>query len=153
MLEAREIDYKNLLAVAKLSVSAAQDKYVAPNAYTIAQYHYEPAGWIRGLFAGDEAVGLMAMMNPADPSPSWDEDDPKDGGFLWRLMIDQAHQGNGYGRQAVDFAKAQCQRWGYQKLYTSAVPGDLTPIPFYESCGMRLTGRMLDGEAELVCKL
>ena len=153
MLEAREITFENLSALLKLKVSDAQDKYVAPNAVTIAQYHYEPAGWVRGLYDGETAVGLLAMINPSISSPSFEDGDPTDGGYMWRLLIGEEHQGKGYGRQAVEIAKNLCREWGYKKLYTSAVPGDLTPIPFYESCGLHKTGRMLDGEVELVAEL
>ncbi len=153
MIEARDVDFYNLSALLKLKVSDAQDKYVAPNAVTIAQYHYEPAGWVRGLFDGDTAVGLLAMLDPSIASPSYEDGDPTDGGYMWRLLIGAEHQGKGYGRQAVEIAKNLCRDWGYTKLYTSAVPGDLTPIPFYESCGLRQTGRMLDGEVELVADL
>ena len=153
MIVASEIEFQNLSKFLDLKVSEAQSKYVAPNAVTIAQYHYEPSGWVRGLFDGDAAVGLLAMINPSIPSPSFEEGDPDDGGFMWRLMIGEGFQGKGYGRQAVEIAKALCRDWGYTRLYTSAVPGDITPVPFYESCGLRQTGRMLGSEIELVADL
>ncbi len=152
-IEAREVNFYNLRSLLKLNVRSEQDSYVAPTAVTIAQYHYEPSGWVRGLFVGDVAVGLLALINPSIPSPSFEEGDPDDGGYMWRLLIDAEHQGRGYGRQAVEIAKAQCRDWGYNRLYTSAVPGPHTPIPFYEHCGFQKTGRTLDREIELLAML
>lgn len=153
MITAREIEIHNLSKFLDLKVSDSQSKYVASNAVTIAQFHYEPSAWMRGLFDGDEAVGLVALINPSIPSPSFEEGDPDDGGYMWRLMIGTGFQGKGYGRLAVDFAKNLSREWGFSKLYTSAVPGDQTPIPFYESCDLQQTGRMLGGEVELCAKL
>lgn len=150
MLEAREIGMENLSEIMDVKVLPYQEKYVAPNAVTVAQFHYEPSAWMRGLWDGDMAIGLIAMINPSVESPSFDEGDPDDGGFLWRLMIGLDHQGKGYGRAAMEVAYRQAGAWGFDKLYTSCVLGENTPLPFYEKLGLSRTGRMLDGEVELV---
>lgn len=150
MLEAREIGMANLSEILDVKVLPYQEKYVAPNAVTVAQFHYEPSAWMRGLWDGDMAVGLIAMINPSIESPSFEEGDPDDGGYLWRLMIGVDHQGKGYGRQAMQVAFDQARAWGFDKLYTSTVPGENSPQVFYEKQGLTATGRMLDGEVELV---
>lgn len=149
MLEARVIEFSNLSEIIKLEVHAAQKKYVAPNSVTVAQFHYEPSGWIRGLWFEDVAVGMIAMINPSIESPSYEEGDPTDGAYLWRLMIGADHQRKGYGRAAMEIIKTQSLAWHFDKLYTSIVPGDDTPMPFYEAVGMTPTGRMLGKEVEL----
>lgn len=153
MINAREVDFHNLSKIMDLKVSDAQSKYVAPNAVTIAQFHYEPSAWMRGLYDGDTAVGLIAMINPSIPSPSFEEGDPDDGGYMWRLMIGEPFQGKGFGREAVEIAKSLSRDWGYKRFYTSAVPGDISPLPFYESCGLHKSGKMLGGEIELIAEL
>ncbi len=71
--------------------------------------------------------------------------------FLWRLLIDERHQGRGYGgaalRQIVDIVRAA----GATELLTSYVPGDGGPWPFYERFGFVPTGE-LDG-VEIVLRL
>lgn len=150
MLEAREIGMANLSEILDVKVLPYQEKYVAPNAVTVAQFHYEPSAWMRGLWDGDTAVGLIAMINPSVESPSFEEGDPDDGGYLWRLMIGVDHQGKGYGRQAMQVAFDQARAWGFDKLYTSTVQGENSPQPFYEKLGLSVTGRMVCNEVEMV---
>jgi diamine N-acetyltransferase len=71
--------------------------------------------------------------------------------FLWRLLIDEAHQRRGYGRaalaQIVDIVRAA----GATELLTSYQPGAGEPWPFYERFGFEPTGE-LDG-TEIVLRL
>ncbi len=149
-LEAREIEFANLSALLKIKVEPAQEKFVAPNSVTVAQYHYEPSAWLRGLWIGSQAVGMVAMLDPSIQRPSFEEGDPTDGAFLWRLMVGSDFQGKAYGRAAMDIVVDRARAWGYDRLYTSIVPGEGTPQPFYEAMGMSLTGIVLDNELELV---
>ena len=149
-LEAREITYETLSKIMRLSVEEAQKENVAPNAVTIAQNVYEPAGWVRGLWDADTPIGLIAMINPAIESPSFEAGDPTDAAYLWRLMIDKAHQGKGYGHLALNIAFAQARAWGMPRFHTSCVPGEASPQKFYEKHGLRPTGRIVDDEVELM---
>lgn len=149
-LEARKIDFHNIGKIMNLSVSAEQDIYVAPNSVTIAQCAYEPAGWLRGLWDGDTPVGLIAMINPLIPSPSFEEGDPTDAAYLWRLMIDQNHQRKGYGKRALEIGFETARRWGLRRFHTSCVPGMHSPQKFYESMGLAPTGQIIDNEVELM---
>jgi diamine N-acetyltransferase len=150
LIEAREIDFYTLSPIIKLKVRADQEHLVAPNSVTISQYHYEPAGWVRGLWDGDTPVGLIAMINPLIESPSFEEGDALDAAYLWRLMIADEHQDKGYGGEAIAIAYQQTRAWGLPKLQTSVVPGKNCPMPFYEKHGLVQTGKMLDKEIELM---
>lgn len=149
-LEAREVDFYNLSALMKIKVTPAQENMVAPNAVTIAQFAYEPAGWVRGLWDGDTAIGLVAMITPSIKSPSMEEGDPTDAAYLWRLMIAADQQRKGYGHQAMEIVFQQTRDWGFDKLNTSVVKGDDTALPFYKAFGLIETGRDVDGEIELM---
>lgn len=153
MIEAREVTFFNLSALIKLKVRADQEHLVAPNSVTIAQFHYEPAGWVRGLWDGDAPVGLIAMINPLIESPSFEEGDRTDAAYLWRLMIGDEHQGKGFGGEALAVAFQQARLWGLPYLQTSVVPGENCPAPFYERNGMEKTGNMLDKEIELLASV
>jgi diamine N-acetyltransferase len=63
--------------------------------------------------------------------------------FLWRLMVDNRYQGKGYGRSAVehliDYVKT---RPNATELLVSYVPGEGSPLPFYEALGFVDTGEM-----------
>ena len=137
----REVTRETLREVLALEVAPAQKRFVAPNAVSIAQAHFEPdAAWFRAIYAADTPVGFVMLHD--DPATSTY--------FLWRFMIDKTAQGRGYGRRAIDLLIDHVRtRPGATELRTSCVPGDGSPIPFYEKVGFRLTGEV-DEDGELI---
>lgn len=148
MLERREIDRHNLSPLLKMSLRPDQAHLVAPNPVTIAQAAYEPGSYVWGLWDGDTAVGLLAMIHPHEYPDLEDGDDPE-GAYIWRLLIDVAHQGKGYGRAAIDLAANQARAWSLPRLSVSVVDAPDSNIGFYERLGFRRTGGMVDGEIVL----
>ncbi len=57
----REVTADTVRAICKLEVAPAQRGLVAPNAVSIAQAHFEPAAWFRGIYAGDEPALLRPV--------------------------------------------------------------------------------------------
>jgi diamine N-acetyltransferase len=50
----REITHETLGAILKLKVAPSQESFVASNAVSIAQAHFQPeTAWFRGIYAGD----------------------------------------------------------------------------------------------------
>lgn len=141
----REVTEENLFSILKLKVSETQEKFVAPNAVSIAQaYFARENAWFRAIYADDTAVGFL-MLN----------DDPQKGEyFMWRFMIDARYQGLGFGRRAlellIDHVKSRPGAW---ELKTSYVPEDGGPGPFYKQLGFRETGEILEGEVVASLKL
>src|SRR5215203_5804196 len=85
-----EIMKDSLHAVLDLAVEPEQEQFVSSNARSIAEAHFEPHAWFRAVYADDAPVGfVMAYRDP--PTTFW----------VWRFMIDAAHQGKGYGRSAL----------------------------------------------------
>jgi diamine N-acetyltransferase len=111
---------------------------VASNAKSIAQAHFYPeTAWFRGIYAGDDAVGFIMLEINIDK--------PEYG--LWRFMIDERHQGRGYGRAAIGKAIAHVRAQpGAVELLTSVVPGEGSPGPFYQKLGFAFTGEVDAGE-------
>ena len=67
--------------------------------------------------------------------------------FLWRLLIDAAFQGRGYGRATIDAVADYVRtRPGGDVLFTSCEAGDGSPQPFYLRYGFVKTDRIADGE-------
>lgn len=133
----REITRDNIHPVLKLEVADGQKSFVASNAYSIAEAHFSEQAWYRAIYAGEIPVGFaMLAMDRKDPEY-----------HLWRFMIDKAHQGKGYGSQAmlqiIDFVKAQP---GAEELTLSYVPGEGCPAPFYAKLGFEETGEWDDDE-------
>jgi diamine N-acetyltransferase len=128
----------NLRDILKLEVTEAQKQFVASNAVSVAQAHYDPThAWYRAIYADETPVGFVMLYD--DPyEPEY---------FLWRFMIAAPYQRLGYGRRAlqlvVDYVKTRPQATA---LYTSFVPADGGPGPFYRKFGFVETGEVMDEE-------
>ena len=142
----REITSNNLRMVLALGVSEEQEQvYPRSNAYSIAEGHYprdnDPV-WMRAIYADEVPVGFI-MTSEAPENGEY---------FLWRLMIDQDHQGNGYGSAAVGLLVARIQASGNARfLVTDHLEGDGNAGSFYARHGFRYTGEVLS-EGELVMR-
>ncbi|MFO7571257.1 MAG: GNAT family N-acetyltransferase [Gaiellaceae bacterium] len=109
----REITSETVRAICKLDVSPDRRGFVAPNAISIAQAHFEPKAWFRAVYAGDEPVGFVMLY----------EDTAKPEYYLWRCMIGAEHQGKGYGRRGLDLVVEHVRELpGARELVSSFVP-------------------------------
>ncbi len=139
----REITDANREVVRALRVAPGQDQFVGGVAESIEEATATPEGnpWYRAVYAGENPVGFVMLSWNVTPSPGiigpW---------FLWRLLIDQHHQGRGYGRAALDRIVETLRAEGATELLTSYVPGDGGPWPFYETYGFVPTGETEDDE-------
>lgn len=135
----REVTRETVGAVCKLSntLSAQQQRMVAPNAVSIAQAHFEPKAWFRAVYAGEAPVGFVMLY-----------DDPeKDSIYLWRFMIAGPHQHKGYGRRALELVFEHARaRDNVREIRASYVPIDGGPGPFYRGLGFEPTGETEDDE-------
>lgn len=114
-----------------------QQKFVASNAFSIAQAYFEPKAWFRAIYADDEPVGFIML----------DDDDEAQEYFLWRLMVAGPQQGRGFGRQAIELLLDYVRtRPGATALLTSYVHEYRGPGGFYHQLGFEPTGEILDGE-------
>jgi diamine N-acetyltransferase len=139
----REITLDTLGAILALEVAPEQQRFVAPNPVSIAQAHFSPEAWFRGIYAGDTPVGFVMLSDRPEQAEY----------VLWRFMIDRRHQGKGHGRAALELVIAHVKsRPGAAALYTSHVPGQGSPGPFYERMGFGYTGEA-DDDGELTMKL
>ena len=142
----REVSQKTLPAILALSVTPAQQPFVASNAKSIAKAHFHPEAWFRAVYAGEEPVGFLMLHDEHL------RDGPREKGFyfLWRLMIDAQFQGKGYGHQALEaLIRHLRDRPHAERLLTSCLPGAGSPLPFYLRVGFTATGREMHGEVEL----
>ena len=141
-VELREITKDSLRAVLDLAVEPEQEQYVATNARSIAEAHFEPHAWFRAVHAGDDPVGfVMAYRDP--PTTFW----------VWRFMIDAAHQGKGYGRIALELLVDEARKDGVDEVKLSYHPGERSPQAFYTRFGFADTGGVEDGEIVMTLAL
>ena len=90
-VELVSITKANWETAAKLDVREDQKDFVAANVWTIAESRFYPAIQLRGIMADGEMVGFLAYGKDADDGDYW----------LYRFMVDQRHQGKGYGRAGL----------------------------------------------------
>jgi diamine N-acetyltransferase len=137
----REVTAETVRAICNLKVAAQQEGFVAPNAVSIAQAHFAPQAWFRAIYADETPVGFVMLH----------DDSHKQEYYLWRFMVAAPYQQLGFGRRALELLFAHVRtRPGARELYTSVVPGEGSPGPFYEKLGFAYTGEV--DEDELVMK-
>lgn len=139
-VELHPITSENVAAVCRLAVAPHQQGFVATNAWSLAQAHAEhEIAWPRAIVSDGTVVGFLMLEidpNEAQGRPYW----------LWRLMVDAAHQRQGHGRAALRLAIEHVRSLGATELFTSWVPGEHGPEGFYLGLGFVPTGEVDDGE-------
>lgn len=140
--------------VLKLAVAPHQEAYVASNAVSIAEAHFNPGAWFRAVNLAGAPVGFVMLFDSTRPGAiASDPVEPTDM-VLWRLMIDRHHQHQGLGRRTLDAIRQHIPAMGrFTRLLSSFVPGPDGPERFYLGYGFTKTGRHWDGETEIALDL
>ena len=131
----REITADTVFGICLLSDTLTEPKkyFVAPNAISLAQAHFNKYAWFRAIYAGKAPVGFLMIVDDPD-KPEY---------FLWRLMIAEPFHGRGYGRQAiqrlVEYVKT---RPNAKELGVSCGQGEGSPEGFYLKQGFISTGEI-----------
>ena len=93
MIELREITEDNFLDAFNLSLAPGQERFVSHPIRSLAQaYVYREQCRPFGIYAEGKMVGYVMVIYDYDV-PEYD---------IWHMMIDEAEQGRGYGREALD---------------------------------------------------
>ncbi len=134
----REVTKETLREILLLKVSPEQEDFVAPNEISIAEAYFSPdVAWFRAIYHGETPVGFV-MLEADEAKPRY---------YLWRFMIDARYQRTGVGRRALELLFEHVRaRPGAKELWTSIVPGEGSPGPFYERLGFVYTGEEDEGE-------
>lgn len=141
----RKITEETVGSILRLKVSHAQEDFVANNAVSIAEAHFCKTAWFRGIYDGDTPVGFVML----------DQDEEKAEYYIWRFMIDEKHQGKGYGTLAIqEVIKHVRTLPNANELCLMYVP-DLegSPDPFYEKLGFVNTDEWDEDERIMKMKL
>src|SRR5262249_3100564 len=114
-----EITDVNRDAVLALGVAPEQERFVGSVGGALAEAAEYPHArpWYRAVFADGNPVGFVMVSWNVEPQPPeiigpW---------FLWKLLIDERHQGRGYGREVVRQVAELVRAQGATELLTSYV--------------------------------
>ena len=112
-------------------MAPAQQRFVSGVVESLRQAAEHPGAhaiaW--AIYAGETPVGVVMIADEVD-GPDYIPQ------FLWKLLIDERHQGKGYGTATLDLVVEYFRaRPGVDEVRTSAGQGEGSPIPFYERYG------------------
>lgn len=149
-IELREITDANRSEVVALHAGPAEGRFVSSVADSLLEAAETPEGspWYRGVYADGEPVGFVMLSWDVTPQPP----DIIGPWFLWKLIVDERHQGRGIGRATVERVVALIRAQGATELLTSHVIGPDGPDGFYERLGFVPTGAF-DPEGERILRL
>ena len=146
----REVTKQTVRRVTDLKLRPGQERFVAPNATSIAEAYFEPKAWFRAVYAGEEPVGFVMLYEDADGTGDFPLEYGRPLYFVWRFMIAGEHQGKGYGKRAMELVIEHVRdQPGAKELFLSVVPGEGSAEGLYRSLGFERTGRFEEGEAEM----
>jgi diamine N-acetyltransferase len=136
-LSLREITKETFRSILDLKVAEGQEDLVGNNGNSLALALFDKKAWYRGIYAGDDPVGFLML--------SIDREKPEF--YLWRFMIDAAHQKKGYGKRSMELLIEEVGSQPEAKELTLHVM-DLphSAVSFYEALGFQLTGEKDDDE-------
>lgn len=144
----KPITRENLFDVLNLEVKPEQRNLVATNARSIALANYSENVFFKAIYADEIPVGFIMLADPgkfgSNPARY----------FLWRLMIDQKYQGNGYGKAALDLLVEYVRtRPNAEYLYGSYHAEELGPGKFYKRYGFEDVDEMNGNEQVMRLKI
>lgn len=149
MVTLEEISRSNVHAVLALEVSEEQKAgYPRSNGYSIAEGLFPP---------DDDAVCMRAICKDREPVGFLMTSEAPEVGacFLWRMMIDQRHQGRGYGAEAMRLLIERLEAEGNPRvLLLTHLAGNSDAGSFYKRLGFSYTGNDSgNGDLEMALRL
>jgi diamine N-acetyltransferase len=144
MITLREVTRHNLAALLALDAGDA-GRQVAPNVRSLAEAAVYGEAWPRAICDGDVAVGFLMLYDPKQVDAPEDPDY-----FLWRFMIDRAHQRKGHGLAALHLLIEHVKTRPHDgALLTSIAEPAPQLLAFYGRAGFVPTERIVEGERVL----
>jgi diamine N-acetyltransferase len=149
MITLRPITTANRDELEAMRVSPLQENFVTTVADSLEEAAEEPDGraiaW--GVYADETPVGFV-MISDDVGGPGYISQ------YLWKLFIDEGHQGRGFGTSTLDLiVEFFRSRPGVSVMWTSAGEGEGSPIPFYERYGFVRTGELVFEQREALLRL
>ncbi len=164
MIHLEKINAKNVWGIIELNVAEEQEDFVAPNSISIVEAYTGigtgATAFPFGIYDDEEPVGFLmivyninAFYEAIDREPLAVLDNSYN---LCRLMIDEKHQRQGYGREAMKLALEFMCTWPCGKAESCTLSYEAENSgarSFYASLGFAETGDMDGDEIVAVLKL
>jgi len=147
MPEIRPVTKDNWKELVALKVRDDQKHFVASNLYSIAESQFGETipgegHWDMfpyGMYDEGTPVGFLML--------SYNYEFARFQGFILRLMVDDAHQGKGYGKFGMNWMLEKYRADGRVRVVgISYEPNNEVARTLYASLGFQETGEIVDGE-------
>ncbi|WP_396128817.1 GNAT family N-acetyltransferase [Exiguobacterium mexicanum] len=126
MITLQLVTEQNWYPCCQLTLTDAQQAYMEPNAISLLQAMYEPTLEARAIYENEAMVGFL-MYNTAL--------EELDARWVYRIMVDHAHQGKGIGRQATEIMLEEMRKLGTEPIVVGYHPDNIGAHRLYESLG------------------
>ena len=147
MINLKKINEENFIQAFNLKLASGQEKYVSNPVRSLAQaYVYRDQCQPFGIYDDDEMVGYVMVIYDYD-IPEYD---------IWHMMIDEARQGRGYGRQALIQVMEYIKTKPFgesNRVALTCNEENTVALSLYKQIGFVETGIRDDEEVELVLNL
>lgn len=142
MLHLKAITKENWQKAISLRVREDQLKFVASNAVSLAQLNFLENFLAKGIYHGEEMIGFTLYGIDEDDHEYW----------IYRMMIDQKHQGKGYGIEAIklvidDISNIKEDR--HQTITLSYTPTNEHAKHVYEKIGFQEIDGLIIGKEQV----
>ncbi len=122
-----EVIEENWYECCELEITSEQAEFIESNAVSIAQSKFEPTLRPYAIYWKEKVVGFL-MYNAVS--------EELDGYWVYRIMIDQAYQGNGIGKAATELMVAEmAELLDVKKIVVGYHPGNEGAHRLYASLG------------------
>ena len=129
------VDESNRRACLALRVHRTQHTLIASNEKSLEQASKNPQLVTRALVAADRVVGFAMYERRRDGS-----------GYIWRVMVDEEHQGHGLGRRLMELLLEELRAAGLRPVFISHRPENRVAAQLFESLGFFEVDFEADGE-------
>lgn len=145
-IQLRNIDKNNFERCIALTVDDKQEKYIAPNWWSLLEANYQEDRYPLAIYDGETMIGFLMysfyLASKEYPIDSW---------WLERFMIDKRFQNSGYGEIALySFMNMISKKIGNIEIRTTVEPENTIAIKFYEKFGFVKTGELVLDEIVLL---
>ena len=144
MVSLRPITDANREEVEALAVTPDQRRFVSGVRESLLEAADEPGAqalyW--AVYDDETPVGFVMIADEVD-GPDYIAH------FLWKLLIDQRYQRQGFGTATLDLIVEFFRDRGVSAMWTSAGEGEGSPVAFYERYGFGRTGELHGNEVLL----
>lgn len=140
-----EVNNDNWYDCCLLEVAQEQKAHMEPNAVSIAQSKFEPNLRPYAILLDEKIVGFL-MFNSVP--------EELDGYWIYRIMIDQAYQGQGIGKIATQLMLTELAKsFGAKKVVVGYHPENSEAHHLYKSMGFEDHGDRFGREIAVVKQL